>query len=127
MICARVSAEQIAAATANPALLRGGFCSWSGSSSGGYGGTSYSSSTRVFFDGQGQFRVGSESSFSGNTGMAYNASPTSYGRYEITGRNVVLRFADGSTAQADIAMRQRDGRITELRHGNKVYGPALCD
>jgi hypothetical protein len=109
-------------------LLQGNLCSWSGSSS-GYGNSSYSSSTRVYFDGQGNFSYSSESSFSGDAGMAYggNQGAGNGGTYRVMGNQVHLQFNDGTTGVAQINMQQDDGRITELMYEGTLYGAGLCE
>lgn len=108
------------------AQLRGMLCSWSGSSS-SYSGSSYSSATRVVFDGNGGFRYSSESSFSGSAGQAYGGRPANSGRYRVSGNTVYLTFSDGSTVTARVNMRQNDGRITELMYGKQLYATGLCN
>ena len=109
-------------------LLQGTLCSWSGSSS-GYGNSSSSSSTRVYFDGQGNFSYSSESSFSGDAGMAYggNQGTGNGGIYRVVGNQVQLQFNDGTTGVAQINMQQDDGRITELMYEGTLYGTGLCE
>jgi hypothetical protein len=109
-------------------LLQGTLCSWSGSSS-GYGNSSYSRSTRVYFDGQGNFSYSSESSFSGDAGIAYgnNQSADNGGTYRVVGNQVHLQFNDGTTGVAQINMRQDDGRITELMYEGTLYATGLCE
>ncbi len=104
--------------------LSGMLCSWSGSS--GYS-SSYSSATRVYFDGRGSFQYSSESSFSGDAGMAYGGSPGANGRYQVMGDQVLLQFSDGSQGYAQVHMRQNDGRITELMYEGTLYASGLCD
>jgi hypothetical protein len=109
-------------------LLQGTLCSWSGSSS-GYGNSSYSSSTRVYFDGQGNFSYSSESSFSGDAGIAYggNQGAGNGGTYRVVGNQVQLQFNDGTTGVAQINMQQDDGRITELMYEGTLYATGLCE
>jgi hypothetical protein len=104
--------------------LRGMLCSWGGSSSSS---SSYSRSTRVVFDGRGGFRYSSESSFSGGAGGAYGSSPTSSGTYRVAGNTVYLTFSDGSTAKAQVKMRQSNGSITELMYRGQLYATGLCN
>ena len=109
-------------------LLQGTLCRWSGSSS-SYSGSSYSSSTRVYFDGQGNFSYSSESSFSSEAGMAYGGgqNPANRGTYRVTGNQVYLTFGDGSSGVATIKMQQNDGRITELMYEGQLYATGLCE
>jgi len=111
--------------------LYGRLCYWSGSSnyysSDDY--SSYSSTEWVYFDGQGNFSYGSESSFSNNAGLGYgdNSNPSQLGTYNIQGNQVILRFNDGSVVNLNINMRQDNGQITELMYGKKLYATSLCN
>lgn len=109
-------------------LLQGTLCSWSGSSS-GYGNSSYSRSTKVYFDGQGNFSYSSEASFSGDAGIAYGGDQGSGqgGTYRIVGNQVYLQFNDGTSGVAQINMQQDDGRITELMYEGTLYATGLCE
>ncbi len=109
-------------------LLQGTLCSWSGSSS-GYGSSSYSRSTRVYFDGQGNFSYSSEASFSGDAGIAYGGDQGSgqSGTYRVVGNQVHLQFNDGTSGIAQINMQQDDGRITELMYEGTLYATGLCE
>lgn len=120
--------QQQPAGSGQEYLLQGNLCSWSGSSS-GYGNSSSSSSTRVYFDGQGNFSYSSESSFSGDAGMAYggNQGAGNGGTYRVAGNQVRLQFNDGTTGVAQINMQQDDGRITELMYEGTLYGAGLCE
>ena len=113
-----------AGSTGNEWMLQGNFCTWGGSSGGG---SSYSSTTWAQFDGQGRFTYGSESSFSGDSGLAYGGSGTKTGTYRIVGDQIQLSFSDGSTDVAYVYNRGSDGRITELYYGNDLYAPELCE
>ena len=108
--------------------LYGLLCSWSGSSS-SYAGSSYSRSTRVYFDGRGQFNYSSEASFSSNAGIAHGSggNPTNSGRYNVQGNRVILIFNDGSQGLAAVHMQQNDGRITELKYEGTLYATGLCE
>lgn len=107
-------------------LLQGTLCRWSGSSTSS---SSYSSTTRVYFDGQGNFSYTSESSFSGDPGLAYgqNQDPANRGTYRVVGNQVQLVFGDGSRGVATVHMRQNDGRITELMYEGDLYATGLCE
>ena len=117
---------KIGQASGTEYLLQGKLCRWSGSSSST---SSYSSTGWVFFDGQGNFSYGSESSFSSQDGNAYggNNNSANKGQYRVEGGRVVLTFSDGSTGIAEVHFRQDDGRITELKYNGDLYGAALCD
>jgi hypothetical protein len=105
--------------------LRGTLCSWSGSSGGV---SSYSSSDRINFDGQGNFTFGRESSFSSDAGLAYGNNPNrQHGTYRVEDRFVILIFQSGETYRVNINMRQDNGMITELMYNDKLYATGLCD
>lgn len=109
----------------NVALLRGWLCYWSGSSS-SY--SSYSSTSKVYFDGRGNFAVSGEASFSGDAGSAYSGGGVDErGTYSIQGNKVILKFQDGSTGSATINMQQYDGSITELMYNGYLYATKLCN
>ena len=107
-------------------LLQGRFCSYSGSSGSS---SSYSRSTRVFFDGQGGFSYGQESSFSSGAGLAYGSrgGGASRGRYRVENNRVMLTFSDGSSGVANVHNRAGNGRITELMYEGQLFAPQLCD
>jgi hypothetical protein len=111
-------------ASGNEWQLQGRFCTYGGSSGGG---SSYSRTGWAEFDGHGNFRYGSESSFSSGAGMAYGGSPGGSGQYRVQGNTVLLIYPDGSQEQAAVHVRQNDGRITEVRYGSDLYSPALCE
>jgi hypothetical protein len=105
--------------------LRGTFCHYSGSSS--YG-SSYSSTSRITFDGQGRWSMGSESSFSGDAGSAYSGGGVdNSGSYTITGKQVLYTTSTGEQGIARINMQQNDGHITEIYVDNDLYSPSLCN
>jgi len=105
--------------------LRGTLCSWSGSSN-DY--SSYSRTQKVVFDGQGNFQAGSESSFSGDAGIAYSGNPNAQsGTYIIGERTVTLYYQDGSVREFKINMRQDSGMITELMYSGTLYATGLCE
>ena len=107
-------------------LLQGRFCSYAGSSGSS---SSYSRSTRVFFDGQGGFSYGQESSFSSGAGLAYGSQGggANRGRYRVENNRVILSFGDGSSGVANIYNRSGNGRITELMYEGQLFAPQLCD
>jgi hypothetical protein len=133
---AQPQAKAPAGGAAN-ALLRGLLCSYSGSSGGG---SSYSSTRKAFFDGNGRFATGSESSFSaqyrdsgGNsTGAAgaYGAGDGPGGTYQVTGAQVGapirIRWDDGSDDLAHVHF-VTGGRITEIKYGSAVYAMGVCE
>jgi hypothetical protein len=105
--------------------LRGTFCHYSGSSS--YG-SSYSSTSRISFDGRGHWTMGSESSFSGEAGSAYSGGGVdNSGTYRINGGQVFYTTSNGEQGVARVNMQQSDGRITEIYVGEDLYSPSLCD
>lgn len=104
--------------------LRGTYCHYSGSSS--YG-SSYSSTTRIAFDGQGRWSMGSESSFSGDVGSAYGRGDTTSGSYEVRGRQILYRTDAGDQGYAEVHMQQNSGAITEIMVDGELYAVQLCD
>lgn len=108
-------------------LLQGTLCSWSGSSGGG---SSYSSSTRVSFDGRGHFAIGSESSFSGNSGAYATQGRGNGGSYQVSaarvGAPVKLLWNSGERGVAYVNFVY-GGRITELKYGKQIFGAPLCN
>lgn len=127
--CKRVAAgkkEVRKGAQGGNAQLRGRLCQWSGSSS-SYSGSSYSRTAMIEFDGQGNAIYSSESSYSGNAGMAYGNSGGTRGQYQVEGNQVRIRLEDGSNVMAQVNMRQNDGRITELMANGKLWATGLCE
>lgn len=129
--CRRTGAKQTPGkqqqAGGNNAALRGRLCQWSGSSS-SYSGTSYSRTASIEFDGQGNAMYGgSESSFSGNEGIAYGSGEGgTRGVYQVRGNEVHIQLEDGTDIMARINMRQNNGRITELMVNGKLWASGLC-
>jgi len=109
------------------AMLRGPRCAYSSSPDGGF-----SSLYKLYFDGQGHFTSGSESSYSGDPGSAYGSSNNpNAGSYRVTGNNkgseIHLAFPDGSTGIAYVYFIDTDnGAILEFRLNGRHYGPSLC-
>jgi hypothetical protein len=105
--------------------LQGTFCHYSGSSS--YN-SSYSSTSRITFDGRGHWSMGSESSFSSDAGSAYSGGGVdNSGVYRINGRQVIYATNSGEQGVATVNMQQNDGRITEIYVGEDLYSPSLCN
>lgn len=105
--------------------LQGTFCHYSGSSS--YG-SSYSTTSRISFDGQGHWNMGSESSFSGDAGSAYSGGGVdNSGTYRVTGGRVIYSTSSGEQGVVTVNMQQNDGRITEIYLGQDLYSPSLCN
>jgi hypothetical protein len=105
--------------------LNGALCSWSGSSN-SYSG--YSRTQKIFFDGQGNFQFGSESSFSSDAGIAYGGNPNAKaGTYSVGEGTVTLRYQDGDIYEFKIKVREDNGRITCLDYDGKLYATSLCD
>jgi len=105
--------------------LNGGLCSWSGSSNSSSG---YSRTQRLFFDGQGNFQVGSEASFSSDAGIAYGGNPNAQrGTYRVGEGTVTLYYQDGDVYEFKIKIRQNDGRITCLDYNGTLYATELCE
>jgi len=106
--------------------LYGSFCSYS--SSGYSGSSSYSTTTRVTFDGRGHYTYGSESSYSGGGDGYYGGGGESGGTYEVVGnKGVILRANDGSVYKVAIHYMLNNGEITELQYDGVLYAKALCD
>jgi hypothetical protein len=105
--------------------LQGQICAYSSSLDGGY-----STLRKFYFDGQGRFLYGSESSFSGESGFAYGLqSNPNAGAYQVTGlqkgAEIHLRFPDGSSGTAYVF--HGDGsRIYEISFNEQLYGASLC-
>jgi len=112
--------------TAANARLYGSFCTYS--SSGYSGSSSYSTTTRVTFDGRGHYTYGSQSSYSGG-GDGYSGGDGGYsGTYRVVGnKGVILTASDGSQYRVAIYYVQQSGEITELKYDGAVYGKNLCD
>ena len=105
--------------------LKGSLCSWSGSSNSS---SSYSRTQKIVFDGQGNFQVGSESSFSSGDGIAYGGNPNAKaGSYSVGEGNVTLRYQDGDVYEFKIKIREGDGRITCLDYNGTLYATSLCE
>ncbi|MBF0219704.1 MAG: hypothetical protein HQL49_09270 [Gammaproteobacteria bacterium] len=104
--------------------LHGDYCSWSGSSSGG---SSYSRTQRIHFDGNGRWTMGSESSFSGDAGLAYGGQANqASGSYQVVGKQIRYVTHSGEAGIAEVNMQQSDGRITELMIDGTLFAPQLC-
>jgi hypothetical protein len=109
------------------ALLQGPRCSYSSSAGGGY-----STLYKLYFDGQGRFTSGTESSYSGDPGSAYGLSnDPNAGMYRISGTSIgdeiQLRFPDGSTGVATVELLDDGGRIRALKLNGRLYAPELCE
>ena len=105
--------------------LRGSLCSWSGSSNSS---SSYSTSQKIVFDGQGHFQFGSESSFSGDAGLAYSGNPNiKRGNYSVGKNTVTLYYQDGDKYEFQIKIREDNGMITTLEYNGRLYAKVLCE
>jgi hypothetical protein len=108
-------------------MLQGPRCAYSSSPDGGF-----SSLYKLYFDGQGRFTSGSESSYSGDPGSAYGATnDANAGVYRVAGlrkgSEIHMRFPDGSTAVAYVYFTDdATGKILEFRLNGRHYAPALC-
>lgn len=113
-------------------LLQGSMCAYSG-------GSSYSSTQKVSFDGRGQASWGSEMVFGGDIknsqgdttasygGWSGNANqPSDRGTYTVAGDQITIRWGDGSVMSC-VAHHRVGGKITEMMCGKKLYGGALCN
>jgi hypothetical protein len=63
-------------------------------------------------------------SWGGYTGNQY--SPTSGGTYTVQGNEVSIRVPD-SNMRCAVHFRQQDGRTTELKCGDQLWGAGLCE
>jgi hypothetical protein len=108
------------------AYLSGTLCEY-GSSSSYSTYSSYSHTNWVYFDGNGNFKYGSQSSYSGDGGSYNGGDSPETGTYKISGNQVFLTFTDGTSVKLTINIKQDDGRITELMYGDKLYATSLCD
>lgn len=105
--------------------LFGRLCSYSSSS--GYS-SSYSTSKSIYFDGYGNFKTGSESSYSGNgDGYANSSNNNNIGKYSVSGNTVTLYYNDGNKYTLNVYFRQSSGEITELQYKKDIYAKSLCD
>lgn len=120
------------------AKLRGTFCRYSSYSSGYATSNSFSSSRteRMTFDGAGRVAWGSQMLVSSNTetdtssssasGIFGDGSATNFGTYAVVGNAVTIQWSSGPQT-CQVHMRQDDGRITELKCGDNLWAPQLCD
>jgi len=109
----------------NEWMLSGTFCHYSGSTSFD---SSYSSASRINFDGNGNWTMGSESSFSSDAGSAYSGGGIDdAGTYSVSGRQIFYATRGGEQGVATVNMQQNDGRITEIYVGEDLYSPSLCN
>lgn len=107
------------------ALLQGPRCAYSSSPDGGY-----STLYKLYFDGQGRFVSGTESSYSGDPGYAYGLhNDPNAGTYQVAGvgrgAEIYLTWPDGSTAVATVYVGDQTV-IREFRLNGRHYGPGLC-
>lgn len=117
---------------AGVALINGPMCGVSS-------GSSYSSTQRINFNGRGQASWGSEMVFGGDIrdgggdvtasygGWSGNANqPTDLGTYTVAGDQITIKWGDGSVMSC-VAHHRYNGKITEMKCGNKLYGAGLCN
>jgi hypothetical protein len=105
--------------------LRGALCNWSGSSGSS---SSYSSTRKLVFDGQGNYQFGNESSFSGDAGLAYSGDPNvETGTYRVGESTVTLNNQSGQTYQFKIKIRENNGMITCIEYDGALYSTSLCE
>ena len=110
----------------NDAYLLGTLCEY-GSSSSYSTNSSYSHTNWVYFDGNGNFKYGSQYYYSGDDALASGDNATETGTYQISSNQVILNFNDGTVVKLQINIKQDDGKITELMYGNKLYASGLCE
>jgi hypothetical protein len=105
--------------------LKGALCNWSGSSGSE---SSYSSTRKLIFDGQGNYQFGREGSFSGDAGLAYSGDPNvEIGTYSVGESSVTLYNQAGQTYQFIIKVRENNGVITCLEYEGALYATSLCE
>ena len=105
--------------------LSGTLCSWSGSSNST---SSYSSTRKLIFDGQGNYQFGREGSFSGDDGLAYSGDPNvETGTYSIGESTVTLYNQSGQTYQFQIKIRENNGTISCIEYEGALYSTTLCE
>jgi hypothetical protein len=119
------SGQTVTGAGGSTQALYGNLCSYSGSSGGG---SSYSTTRTLYFDGKGRFSYSSARSYSDNNAGLYANDPNALnGRYEVNGKTLSLFYDSGNTETIEVYMVQNSGEITELRAGQTLYGKGLCD
>lgn len=105
--------------------LSGALCNWSGSSGSS---SSYSSTRKFIFDGQGNYQFGREGSFSGDAGLAYSGDPNvEMGTYSVGESSVTMVNQSGQTYQFIIKVRENNGMITCLEYEGALYATSLCE
>jgi hypothetical protein len=106
-------------------LLRGQLCAYSSSPDGGF-----STTQKVYFDGQGRFTTGTETGFDVPEVVGYGLSSGEGGTYQVTGNNkgdqIILTFPDGSVGAARVYHVGGDGVIYEVEYEGQVYAAGLC-
>jgi hypothetical protein len=106
-------------------LLRGQLCAYSSSPDGGY-----STTQKVYFDGQGRFTTGTETGFDIPEAVGYGLSSGEGGTYQVTGNNrgdqIILTFPDGNVGVARVYHVGGDGVIYEVEYEGQVYAAGLC-
>lgn len=122
--CRRAEAVAQGGGSGMEGLLQGHRCAYSSSPDGGY-----STLYRMYFDGQGRFLWGTESSFSGDPGYAYglNNHPDA-GTYQVTGTGrgaaIHITWPDGSQGTAQVYLGDAQG-IYEFQLNGRHFAPAL--
>jgi hypothetical protein len=106
-------------------LLQGARCAYSSSPDGGFA-TTY----KMYFDGQGNFLWGTESSFSGDPGMAYGLSNNpDAGKYVVggsgRGSEIYLTWPNGDPGVATISLGDASG-IYEFTLNGRHFAAGLC-
>jgi hypothetical protein len=106
-------------------LLQGWRCSYSSSPDGGF-----STTQKVYFDGQGRFTTGTETGFDIPEAVGYGLSSGEGGTYRVMGNNIgdqiLLTFPDGSTGVARVSHLEYNGAIREVEYEGQHYAPSLC-
>ena len=128
----RFSAPALPQATGDLAALRGALCGYSG-------GSGYSASQRMTFDGQGGVTWGSAFSAGGSFQDSQGdyaggwsavsgdqTQPSDRGVYSVTGSSLHITWGDGQTRDCTASARRADGRFTVLKCSDKVFAVGAC-
>jgi hypothetical protein len=123
--CQRQQAPAAGARGGMEALLQGQRCAYSSSPDGGFA-TTY----MMYFDGQGRFVWGTESSFSGDPGMAYGLhNNPDAGSYRVGGTSrgseIYLTWPNGDPGVATVTLGDADG-IYEFQLNGRHFAAGLC-
>ncbi len=101
--------------------LSGKYCYYHQSATGGYSGLDW-----AYFDGEGRFTYGGESSFSGDSGSGYGSGAEGGGSYTLNGNTIVIKYDDGSGGNATVNGID-NGEVTSFYADEKLYSKAMCN